>query len=144
MQISEKLSKNLQKILIDDGVEAISVVDPKKFSQNIENFEKIFASYRLRGAIHHVMKVNHSYKLLQTSQKHNLRADVSSIGELEKALHAGFTAEKITANGPKNKKFLEKSLAIGARIAVDSIEELEKIAKYADIHQKKIPILIRL
>lgn len=69
MELNEITKNELKKILINDEIEAISVVDPVQFRKNIENFEKIFASYRLRGAIHHVMKVNHSCELLKTSQE---------------------------------------------------------------------------
>ena len=41
MNISENLKKNLRKILIEDEIEAISVVNPEQFEKNIENFEKI-------------------------------------------------------------------------------------------------------
>ena len=43
MNISENLKKNLRKILIEDEIEAISVVNPEQFEKNIENFEKILA-----------------------------------------------------------------------------------------------------
>lgn len=127
MQISANLKKNLKKILLEDEIEAISVVNPKNFEKNIKNFEKILEDNRLKYAIHSVLKVNHSNALLRTALKHNLRADVSSLGELNQALEAGFAGEKITANGPKNKKFLQKSVEVGATICVDSIEEIENL-----------------
>ena len=36
MNISENLKKNLRKILIEDEIEAISVVNPEQFEKNIE------------------------------------------------------------------------------------------------------------
>lgn len=144
MNISENLKKNLRKILIEDEIEAISVVNPEQFEKNIENFEKILEENRLKYAIHSVLKVNHSNALLRVAKSKNLRADVSSIGELNQALAMGFSGENITSNGPKNRKFLMKSIEIGATIAVDSVEELEKITKIASEKNQKISIILRL
>ena len=144
MNISENLKKNLRKILIEDEIEAISVVNPEQFEKNIENFEKILEENRLKYAIHSVLKVNHSNALLRVAKSKNLRADVSSIGELNQAIAMGFSGENITSNGPKNRKFLNKSIEIGATIAVDSVEELEKITKIAREKNQKISIILRL
>jgi orn/DAP/arg decarboxylase 2 len=144
MNISENLKKNLRKILIEDEIEAISVVNPEQFEKNIENFEKILEENRLKYAIHSVLKVNHSNTLLRVAKSKNLRADVSSIGELNQALAMGFSGENISSNGPKNQKFLMKSIEIGATIIVDSIEELEKITKIASEKNQKISIILRL
>mgnify|MGYP001018153148 FL=1 len=144
MNISENLKKNLRKILIEDEIEAISVVNPEQFEKNIENFEKILEENRLKYAIHSVLKVNHSNALLRVAKSKNLRADVSSIGELNQAIAMGFSGENITSNGPKNRKFLNKSIEIGATIAVDSVEELEKITKIASEKNQKISIILRL
>lgn len=144
MNISENLKKNLRKILIEDKIEAISVVNPEQFEKNIENFEKILEENRLKYAIHSVLKVNHSNALLRVAKSKNMRADVSSIGELNQALAMGFSGENISSNGPKNQKFLMKSIEIGATIIVDSIEELEKITKIASEKNQKISIILRL
>lgn len=144
MNISENLKKNLRKILIEDEIEAISVVNPAQFEKNIENFEKILEENRLNYAIHSVLKVNHSNALLRVAKSKNLRADVSSIGELNQALAMGFSGENISSNGPKNQKFLMKSIEIGATIIVDSVEELEKITKIASEKNQKISIILRL
>lgn len=144
MNISENLKKNLRKILIEDEIEAISVVNPEQFEKNIENFEKILEENRLKYAIHSVLKVNHSNVLLRVTKSKKLRADVSSIGELNQALAMGFSGENISSNGPKNQKFLMKSIEIGATIIVDSVEELEKITKIAREKNQKISIILRL
>ena len=39
MNISENLKKNLRKILIEDEIEAISVVNPEQFEKNIETID---------------------------------------------------------------------------------------------------------
>lgn len=144
MKISEKLKNQLHKILIEDEIEAISVVNPKIYEENIAKFKKVLEKNRLKYAIHSVLKVNHSNILLETALKNGLRADVSSIGELEQALKVGFTGENITANGPKNTKFLRKCLEEDVTIVVDSIEEIEKLAIMSEWREKKVKILVRL
>ena len=104
MNISENLKKNLRKILIEDEIEAISVVNPEQFEKNIENFEKILEENRLKYAIHSVLKVNHSNALLRVAKSKNLRADVSSIGELNQALAMGFSGEKLPAKKIKKSR----------------------------------------
>lgn len=132
MQITENLKKQLHKILIEDEVEAISVVNPQNYENNIKTFQKVLDESRIKYAIHSVLKVNHSNALLKTALKNGLRADVSSVGELEQALKAGFTGEHITANGPKSTKFLRRCLEEDVMIVVDSIEEIEKLIKMSE------------
>lgn len=144
MQISETLKQQLHKILIEDEIEAISVVNPQIYEENIRKFQSVLDASRVKYAIHSVLKVNHSNALLKTALKNGLRADVSSLGELEQALRAGFTGEMITANGPKNTKFLRKCLEEDVTIVVDSIEEIEKLAQMSEWRDKKVKILVRL
>lgn len=144
MYFSQTLKNQLHKILIQDEVEAISVVNPQNYEKNIKHFQNVLEENRVKYAIHSVLKVNHSNALLKTARKCGLRADVSSLGELEQALKAGFTGENITANGPKNTKFLRKCLEEDVTIVVDSIEEIEKLIQMSEWREKKIKILLRL
>lgn len=88
----------LQKILLQDEIETISVVNPTIYEQNIKNFQKILEQNHLKYAIHSVLKVNHSNALLKTALQNGLRADISSLGELNQVLAMGFVGENITAN----------------------------------------------
>ena len=144
MKITKNLKEKLKKILIKDEIEAISVVNPTIFEKNISEFKNILEKNKLKYQIHSVLKVNHSNSLLKTALKNGLRADVSSIWELEQALNNWFSADKITSNWPKNKKFLNKSIEIWATIVVDSIQELEKLAKIAKEKNIIIKVIIRL
>lgn len=144
MTLSDISIHSLKDILITQWVEAISVVDPEQYKKNILRFMEVLSWARISGEIHTVLKVNHSDALLRTAESLGLRADVSSLNELKQAIRAGFSPDRISVNGPKNSAFLTHAMEIGAMIIVDSIEELEKIAMYAETHQRIIPIMIRL
>ena len=70
--------------------------------------------------------------------------DVSSYGELMKALEVGYSHNHITANGPKNLRFIKKCIEIGCIIAVDNLDELESIVAISKEMHKQQKILIRL
>lgn len=129
MHVSENIWKNIKTILSTEEIEAISVVTPQIYRDNIEEFKKIFEKYTPTWAIHHVMKVNSSSELLKTALSASIRVEVSSVWELEKALQVGYIPENITANGPKNKKFLSRCIELGVVISVDSLDELKEIEK---------------
>ncbi|CAM5271359.1 Diaminopimelate decarboxylase [Streptomyces glaucescens] len=54
--------------------------------------------------------------------------DVASLGELQHALGAGFTPDRITATGPKNPEFLWLAARTSVTVSVDSREELDQLA----------------
>lgn len=138
------IKDELEAVFRDETIEAIGVIDTEQYQKNVESFQKILENHRLKSAVHAVLKVNNSKHLLRESLKFGLRADVSSMGELDRAVEVGFSPEKITANGPKKRIFLEKLCEIGATISVDSLEELEFLGKWSEENHQKISILIRL
>jgi diaminopimelate decarboxylase len=64
------------------------VVIPAQIERNILDFENVLKSYRFPSAIHTVMKANASPSILAAGKRHACRVDVSSRGELQKALSA--------------------------------------------------------
>ena len=90
------------------------------------------------------MKVNNSPALLIEAKKQGCRVDVSSYGELMKALQAGYEPDRITANGPKNKRFLEKCVEIDCIVAVDNISEIQQILLLLRNTKKRQRIVLRI
>ncbi len=123
--------------------ESIGVVILENFERNISHFREILGSYRFPSAIHYIMKVNSSFALLKHGRRLSCRVDVSSLGELEKALVAWYTWNDITANGPKNQRFLKRCIDAEATIAIDSISELNGLVGMIPEYKKQ-KILIRL
>jgi diaminopimelate decarboxylase len=75
-----------------------------------------------------------------------LGLDVVSGGELYVALRAGFPAERIHLHGnAKPRAELEQALAAGVgKIVVDTLDELELLARMTDSRPEPQPILLRL
>jgi diaminopimelate decarboxylase len=68
-----------------------------------------------------------SIAVLQLLAEEGLGADVSTVGELEFALRAGQTGERLVIHGNnKEDELLERSVGGGALIVLDSLEELER------------------
>jgi diaminopimelate decarboxylase len=68
-----------------------------------------------------------SVAILRLLAEEGLGADVSTVGELEFALRAGITGERLVIHGNnKEDELLRRSAEAGALIVVDSLDELER------------------
>ena len=68
-----------------------------------------------------------SVAVLQLFAAGGLGADVSTVGELEFALRAGITGERLVIHGNnKEDELLRRSAEVGALIVLDSLDELER------------------
>ena len=90
------------------------------------------------------MKCNQSCILPKIISDLGGRIDISSLGELHKAIALGIPSSRITANGPKNTEFLECCIAEEVCIIIDSLSELEQLLEIGSHLKKTPPILIRL
>ncbi len=69
-----------------------------------------------------------SIAVLRLFAEEGLGADVSTVGELEFALRAGLPGERLVVHGNnKEHELLERSIAVGALIVVDSLDELDRV-----------------
>lgn len=143
MKITQDIIPKQIGSILDWEIECIGVVIPENLERNIVSFQSVLSHYRFPSQIHTVMKVNSSPTILRTGKKIWCRVDVSSHGELMKAISAWYTSEDITANGPKNKRFLLTCLEYSLTIAVDSLSELEELTRLIE-SWKKQKILIRI
>src|SRR5258707_1685076 len=68
-----------------------------------------------------------SVAVLQILAEEGLGADVSTVGELEFALRAGISGERLVIHGNnKEDELLQRSAEVGALIVLDSLDELER------------------
>jgi diaminopimelate decarboxylase len=68
-----------------------------------------------------------SIAVLQLLAEEGLGADVSTVGELEFALRAGISGERLVIHGNnKEDELLRRSAEVGALIVLDSLDELER------------------
>nr|MBC8305044.1 diaminopimelate decarboxylase [Pelagibacterales bacterium] len=116
----------------------------KKLKTNVANFKHNFRSFN--PLICFSVKSNTNVNLLREIRKLGYGADVVSIGELMKALKAGFNPKKIVFSGV-GKTSNELNYAIKKNILLINAEskseiiEIEKIAKFK---KKYVNIGIRL
>ncbi len=144
MKLNKNEQTSIHDILKNPEIECIWVVDPKILKQNIADFQQVLAQYRFSSKIHYVMKVNQSKALLREAKKSGCRVDVSSYSELMKSIWVWYIGDMITANGPKNQRFLSTCIELDCIIAVDNLSELESIIAISREFSKKQKILIRL
>ena len=104
----------------------------KKIKDNILNLKNHFK--KINPLICYAVKANTNLSILKEIKKHNLGADVVSIGELMKAFKAGIKPQKIVFSGV-GKTANEIEYAVAKNILLINAEskseilEIEKIAK---------------
>jgi len=116
----------------------------KKLKMNVANFKQNFRSFN--PLICFAVKSNTNLHLLREIRKLGCGADVVSIGELMKALKAGFSPKKIVFSGV-GKTSSELNYAINKKILLinaESKSEIIEIEKIAKSKKKYVSIGIRL
>jgi diaminopimelate decarboxylase len=131
----------LLETLITQYTSPLHILFPQNMEENIAEFQKVFATYGIRGHIFYAHKANRSTALIRHICSQHVGVDVSSESELQHVLANGFRGNKIIANGPKNPTFLKHAIENDVVIAVDSEDELWQIIQFAG---KKVQILIRV
>ncbi len=116
----------------------------KKIKDNILNLKNHFK--KINPLICYAVKANTNLSILKEIKKHNLGADVVSIGELMKALKAGIKPQKIVFSGV-GKTAAEIEYAVAKNILLinaESKSEILEIEKVAKAKKKSVNIGIRL
>ncbi len=96
--------------------------------------------------IHYAVKANDHLAVLAVLAREGAGADVVSIGELQRALHAGIPPNRIVFSGV-GKTETELSAALHHRIAtinVESPEELATLSALATAAQTRAPVALRV
>jgi diaminopimelate decarboxylase len=84
----------------------------------------------LPGEVHYAMKANSNLEVLRIIRDSGLHAEAVSIGEVERALEAGFTPEQIvyTCHGAPRRE-IEQVVGFGIPVNADSLHQLEWICE---------------
>ncbi|GHE04915.1 Y4yA family PLP-dependent enzyme [Streptomyces alanosinicus] len=106
----------------------LNMVMPDQLAANLEQFRSVYGTHRLSGQVLFAHKANRSSALLRRLAATDAGVDVASLGELQHALGAGFTPDRITATGPKNPDFLWLAARTSVTVVVDGPAELEQLA----------------
>lgn len=105
------------------------VVDLDVVRENYEHFEKALPASRIFYAV----KANPAPQILSLLASMGSNFDTASVAEIEMALNAGATADRISyGNTIKKERDIARAYAHGIRLyAVDCVEEVEKVARAA-------------
>jgi diaminopimelate decarboxylase len=119
------------------------------YSQDqLENNYKAFASVfgKLKVSIHYANKANPNQAVTRTLIKCGAGVDITSLGELERALAAGAKPAKIIYSGVgKRDDEIAAALKAGVhQLNVESIPELKAISAVASKLKKHAPIALRV
>ncbi|CAM5609613.1 Y4yA family PLP-dependent enzyme [Streptomyces aurantiogriseus] len=123
----------------------LHVVIPDQIAANLEQFRSVYGRHHLSGQVFFAHKGSRSSALLRRLAATDAGVDVASLGELQHALGAGFTPDRILATGPKNPEFLWLAARTSVTVSVDSRDELEQLS--ALIRKCSLPradVLLRL
>lgn len=124
----------------------LNIMFPQNVRENIQSFQRVYDTTKLRGKICIAHKPNKSHAVMTQVAQSGIYIDVASLGELESALCSGFSGERIEATGPKNDVFISLGISHDILFNVDSLEEIKSIVRIKQNlkHEKKIRILTRL
>ncbi|MDO5662394.1 MAG: diaminopimelate decarboxylase [Brachybacterium sp.] len=128
---------------------AVLVVDEVDFRQRARAFRDAFATAFAPLAGAHVSYAAKAFVCTEVARwvdQDGLGLDVCTGGELAVALRASFPAERITQHGNnKTDEEIRRALEVGVgRIVVDSLEEIDRIARLARKAGTRAPVLLRI
>lgn len=97
-------------------------------------------------AVHYALKANSTLGILRLLHSLGSAADANSSGEIDVALHAGFTPNQIVFTGVgKRTDDLAKAVSLGLKaINAESVGELERIDAIATAHGQKATVALRV
>jgi len=123
------------------------VVSESYLRQNIRDYRAAFEKYWPEGKVKVLpsVKANPNIAIRKVIDSEGAGCDIFGPGELECAIRAGVSGENISVNGSiKNKDIIQKSIAFGATIILDSPKELELCIEGALKLGMRANILLRL
>ncbi|MFD5466556.1 Y4yA family PLP-dependent enzyme [Kitasatospora sp. NPDC127059] len=132
-------------MLVDALGSPLNLLLPEQIADNLARFRAVYRKHHLTGRIHFAHKANRSSALVRRLAATDAGLDVASLGELQHALGAGCTPDRIIATGPKSREFLWLAARTGATVHLDSRAELDDLAELVRKHAlPRVPVLPRL
>jgi diaminopimelate decarboxylase len=133
--------------LVDRFGSPLFVLSEDQIRRNVRRFQQAFQAGWPDGPV----KVLPAAKANWISAAQRILADegcgcdIYSPGELSAALKAGFDPEWVSVNGvPKDEDHIYRSVREGARITIDSVEEVDVIERAANDLDKVAKVRLRL
>ena len=112
----------------------VYVTEEARIRENYRNIYNAFSRY-MDTRIHYACKANTSLAILRILEQEGSGIDAVSIGEVKTCLKAGFTPDRIMYTGVNvSDKELKEVSDLGVMINLDSVSEMERLAKIAPGH----------
>ncbi|MCC7440237.1 MAG: hypothetical protein IT285_01305 [Bdellovibrionales bacterium] len=123
------------------------VVSENQVRRNVRRFQEAFQKGWTAGPVRVLpaLKANWNLAVQRVLASEGCGADVYSAGELEIALRAGVPPELISVNGvPKAAEHIRRTLEVGARLTIDSLEDVRILESLAPALSRVARVRIRL
>lgn len=120
--------------LVEEFGSPLFVVSEDQLRRNVRRFRDAFARGWTAGPVQVMpaVKASWSQAVQRVLAEEGCGADVYSPGELEVALRAGVAPAAISVNGqPKSPEHIRRTVEAGARLTIDSPEEVRELAELA-------------
>ncbi|MDT3395104.1 alanine racemase [Streptomyces sp. B1866] len=117
---------------------------PGRFDANVAAFRAAFAEAGVDGRVYYAKKANKAAVWIERCAAHGIGTDVASLGELREALGHGVRGEDTVVTGPaKSDDLLRVAVLQGCLVAVDALDELERITATARATGRTARVLLR-
>jgi diaminopimelate decarboxylase len=122
------------------------VLDESTVRERCQAFRRAFQRHYPDASVAYAGKALLTLAVVRIMDEEGMHLDVASGGELYTALQAGFPPERITLHGNyKSDAELRLALESGiGRIVVDSLEEVDQLARLAAGRAQPVDVLLRL
>ncbi|MEU6803763.1 alanine racemase [Streptomyces neyagawaensis] len=121
------------------------VLFPRRFDANAAAFRAAFTAAGVDGRVYYAKKANKASVFVERAAVAGLGVDVASHGELREALAAGVRGTDLVITGPaKDDHLLRVSVLHGALIAVDALDELDRVLALARELGRTAQVVLRL
>ncbi len=133
--------------LIDQFGSPLFVMSEDQIRRNVRSFQEAFQKGWPDGPVKILpaAKANWIPAVQRILAQEGCGCDTYSPGELSVALNAGFDPELISVNGvPKDESHIRRAVQEGARITIDSVEEVDVIEKAANELNQVAKVRLRI
>ncbi|MGU7773866.1 alanine racemase [Burkholderia sp. MR1-5-21] len=123
----------------------IHLLFPERFARNVAAFQRVLDTRQVAGRVYYAKKANKARCFVHAAAEAGIGVDVASVGEFADALAAGVCGEDIGVSGPaKASDLLRLAVLHGALIAIDSIDELDRLIAIAQQCECIARVLLRM
>ncbi|KUM77122.1 amino acid decarboxylase [Streptomyces curacoi] len=117
---------------------------PDRFDANVASFEEALREAGVEGRVYYAKKANKAAVWMDRCALSGTGVDVASLGELRDALGHGVRGEHVVVTGPaKAEDLLRVAVLQGCLVAVDALDELERVLALARAVARPARVLLR-